>query len=77
MVLALDAPRWQVSKGRKVSIEPGFDDSLYEALRERGHEVSIARSRTVVHGGGQAIFRLEDGYFAASDLRRDGQAVGF
>jgi gamma-glutamyltranspeptidase/glutathione hydrolase len=74
---ALDAPRWQVSKGRKVSIEPGFDDSLYEALREKGHEVSIARSRTVVHGGGQAIFRLEDGYFAASDLRRDGQAVGF
>ena len=74
---ALDAPRWQVSEGRRVSIEPGFDEGVYEALRDRGHEVSIARSRTVVHGGGQAIFRLADGYFAASDLRRDGQAVGF
>jgi gamma-glutamyltranspeptidase/glutathione hydrolase len=42
-----------------------------------GHDVSIADARTVVHGGGQAIYKLDDGYFAASDLRRDGQAVGF
>ena len=28
-------------------------------------------------GSCQAIWRLEDGYLAASDPRRDGQAVGF
>jgi gamma-glutamyltranspeptidase/glutathione hydrolase len=28
-------------------------------------------------GSCQAIWRLDDGYVAASDPRRDGQAVGF
>jgi gamma-glutamyltranspeptidase/glutathione hydrolase len=28
-------------------------------------------------GGGQLIYRLADGYAAASDPRKDGQAVGF
>ena len=74
---ALDAPRWRIDGGMKVTIEPGFDSSVYETLRSYGHEVSIAPARTVAHGGGQAIYRLEDGYFAASDLRRDGQAVGY
>ena len=36
---ALDAPRWQVTEGRGVLIEPGFDDAVYEDLRQRGHEV--------------------------------------
>jgi gamma-glutamyltranspeptidase/glutathione hydrolase len=74
---ALDAPRWQVGTGRAVTIEPGFPDEAYAMLTEMGHDVTKARARTVVHGGGQAIYRLEDGYFGASDLRRDGQAVGF
>ena len=74
---ALDAPRWQVSEGLKVSIEPGFDDGVYEGLSALGHEVSRTRKRSASHGRGQAIWRLEDGYLAASDLRSDGQAVGF
>jgi gamma-glutamyltranspeptidase/glutathione hydrolase len=74
---ALDAPRWQVSKGLDVSIEPGFADSVYAALRDLGHHVEVVRARTVAHGGGQAIWRLDDGYCGASDQRRDGQAVGF
>jgi gamma-glutamyltranspeptidase/glutathione hydrolase len=28
-------------------------------------------------GCGQLIWKLDDGYFTASDPRRDGQAVGF
>jgi gamma-glutamyltranspeptidase/glutathione hydrolase len=28
-------------------------------------------------GGAQAIYRLDEGYCAASDSRKDGQAVGF
>ncbi|HRP62974.1 MAG TPA: gamma-glutamyltransferase [Phycisphaerales bacterium] len=74
---ALDAPRWQVEKGLKVSIEPGFAPDVYASLRERGHDLAVADARTVAHGGAQAIYKLDDGYFGASDLRRDGQAVGF
>jgi gamma-glutamyltranspeptidase/glutathione hydrolase len=73
---ALDAPRWRVDAGRKITVEQGFDEEVYEGLRRRGHEVELA-PQTVAHGGGQAIYRLDDGYFGASDLRRDGQAVGF
>ncbi len=74
---ALDAPRWQVSEGLRVSIEPGFDAGVYEGLRALGHEVDVMPRRGASHGRGQAIWRLEDGYLAASDLRSDGQAVGF
>jgi gamma-glutamyltranspeptidase/glutathione hydrolase len=72
---ALDAPRWQVTSGLKVMIEPGFEPSLYDELRRRGHELEIAPTRSVTFGRGQVIWRLDDGYVAASDLRADGQAV--
>lgn len=74
---ALDAPRWQVSSGLKVAIEPGFDPSLYQELTRRGHDLTIAESRNVSFGRGQAIYKLDDCYCGASDLRADGQAVGF
>ncbi|MDY7108447.1 MAG: gamma-glutamyltransferase family protein [Planctomycetota bacterium] len=74
---ALDAPRWQVAGGMKVRLEPGFSDEVYDTLRRRGHDLEIDTRRWVLFGGGQAIYRLEDGYLGASDLRRDGQAVGF
>ena len=73
---ALDAPRWRLLGGCKVAIEPGFAESVYEGLRKRGHDLSIAKERSVSFGGGQAVYRLEDGFVAASDQRRDGQAVG-
>ena len=74
---ALDAPRWQVSEGLKLDIEPGFRPEIYAELRRRGHEIKIADARGVSFGRGQAIVRLEaaKGYVAGSDLRADGQAV--
>jgi gamma-glutamyltranspeptidase/glutathione hydrolase len=75
---ALDAPRWQVTTGLKVTVEPGFEPSLYEELRKRGHEIEIAGEKNVSFGRGQAIYRLvDDTYCGASDLRADGQAVGY
>ncbi|RMH09676.1 MAG: gamma-glutamyltransferase family protein [Planctomycetota bacterium] len=74
---ALDAPRWQVEKGLRVSIEPGFDETVYERLRELGHELRVHERRNASFGRGQAIYKLDDGYCAGSDLRCDGQAVGF
>ena len=74
---ALDAPRWQVERGLRVGIEPGFDAGVYEGLKGLGHELTVSRSRSVTYGRGQVIFRLNEGYLAASDGRADGQAVGF
>ncbi len=72
---ALDAPRWQVMSGLKVTIEPGFEASFYEELRRRGHELDITPRRSVSFGRGQVVWRLKEGYCAASDQRADGQAV--
>ncbi|MHC4219512.1 MAG: gamma-glutamyltransferase family protein, partial [Planctomycetota bacterium] len=74
---ALDAPRWRVDGGLVVEIEPGFEPRVYDELQGMGHDVRIADARTVAHGRGQIAYRLDDGYLAASDLRSDGQAVGF
>ena len=49
---------------------------VLEGLRERGHEL-VAVEDYNQFGSCQAIWRLGDGYVAASDPRRDGQAVGF
>ncbi|MGD1916916.1 MAG: gamma-glutamyltransferase family protein [Phycisphaerales bacterium] len=78
---ALDAPRWQVERNGRVMIEPGFetlaDASVYDELEAMGHALRRRGSRSAQFGRGQIIYRLEDGYIAASDLRADGQAVGF
>ncbi|MEM9065367.1 MAG: gamma-glutamyltransferase family protein [Planctomycetota bacterium] len=73
----LDAPRWQVTEGLKVSIEPGFAPETYDRLEAMGHELRRVGSQNAGFGRGQIIYKLEDGYVAASDLRADGQAVGF
>jgi gamma-glutamyltranspeptidase/glutathione hydrolase len=74
---ALDAPRWQVSEGVKLTVEPGFADGVYEALRDLGHDLTVPERRNAGQGRGQVICRLEHGYVAGSDLRCDGQAVGY
>jgi gamma-glutamyltranspeptidase/glutathione hydrolase len=74
---AIDAPRFRIDAGVQVTIEPGFDAQVYEDLRRRGHDLRVAPQRTVAHGGAQAAYRLAEGYLAASDPRRDGQAVGY
>ena len=73
---ALDAPRWQVFGGKRVSVEPGFDQSVYDELERRGHEVTKASHPTIQFGSGQVILKLKDCYAAGSDPRHDGQAVG-
>jgi gamma-glutamyltranspeptidase/glutathione hydrolase len=73
---ASDAPRWRVDGGLDVSVESGgFAPELLEGLKQRGHRLRLASLGEF--GGAQLIYRLEDGYFAASDHRKDGQAVGF
>jgi len=77
---ACDAPRWRVNAGI-VNAENGFDAATAQGLRELGHRVEPFADSYQDYGAGQFIWRLGDpaveGYAAASDPRRDGQAAGF
>jgi len=78
---ACDAPRWKVGTGLSVDCEKTMAASLREALIARGHRIESIPDPYMDFGSGQFIWKLsdaaEDGYVAASDSRRDGQAVGF
>lgn len=72
---AADAPRWQVGEGRTVLVEQEVSESVRAQLAARGHDVSVAPAW--MFGGAQVIHKTEAGYVAASESRKDGQAVGF
>jgi len=75
---AADAPRWRVTGGLDVAVETGFADDTLRRLAARGHRLAEHDPQTSpLFGGAQLVHRLDDGYLAASDHRRDGQAVGF
>jgi gamma-glutamyltranspeptidase/glutathione hydrolase len=75
---ASDGPRWIVNPDFSVSFEEHrFAPGVLDELRQRGHRIVPAESVNFAFGGAQLIWRLEDGYCAASDHRKDGGAVGF
>ncbi len=78
---ACDAPRWKVASGRQIDCEQTMSAELQQGLRDLGHEIVATPDAYMDYGSGQFIARLtddrEDGYVAASDSRREGQAVGF
>jgi gamma-glutamyltranspeptidase / glutathione hydrolase len=74
---ACDAPRWRVMEDLDVWIEPGFSPGVLEELRRRGHRLAVAKPPSLDFGAAQLVYRLHDGYAAASEPRRDGQAVGY
>ena len=76
---ACDAPRWMVNQDLSISLESSFSSDVIEELRERGHNIIPNSHHSLFgeFGGAQLIFCLEDGYCAASDPRKDGQAFGF
>lgn len=73
---ACDGPRFRWVHGTQVSCEKGFPQSTLDELRNRGHDL-ITVDDYNQFGSCQAIWRLDGGYFGASDPRRDGQAAGF
>jgi gamma-glutamyltranspeptidase/glutathione hydrolase len=77
---ACDAPRWRYHAGT-LSTEEGMPPATVAGLRTLGHGVDSFADSYQDFGAGQFIWRLGDpaseGYVAASDPRRDGQAVGF
>jgi gamma-glutamyltranspeptidase/glutathione hydrolase len=74
---ACDGPRFRVVQGLDVSVEEGrFDPATLEELQRRGHRI-VTIDDYNQFGSAQLIWKLDAGYFVASDPRRDGQAVGF
>ena len=78
---ACDAPRWKVDQGLSLDVEPTLPASVAHELTGMGHRIENLRDSYMDFGSGQFIWKMGDaadsGYLAASDARRDGQAVGF
>ena len=76
---ACDAPRWRYNAGLEINVEAAMNPATVEGLVARGHQVEVISDSYQDFGAGQFIWRLGDpaveGYVAASDPRRDGQAV--
>jgi gamma-glutamyltranspeptidase/glutathione hydrolase len=73
---ACDALRWHVTPDFQLALESGTSPEVVSELERRGHTL-LPEFETSLFGGGQFIYRLEDGYLAASDSRKDGLAAGF
>ena len=70
---AVDAARFRHLSGRRVAIER-IGDAVAADLEARGHE--LADWQRTDFGGAQVIVRLEKGWAAASEPRKDGHAAG-
>ena len=78
---ACDAPRWRYNAGFEINVEAAMNQDTVQGLADRGHRMEVINDSYQDFGAGQFIWRAGDpkieGYVAASDARRDGQAVGF
>lgn len=72
---AADAPRFRHLAGRRVALESPIPDSVRAGLTAMGHEVEELAPGGA--GGAQLIIKLDKGYVAASDPRKDGMAAGY
>ncbi|MYE15928.1 MAG: gamma-glutamyltransferase [Gemmatimonadetes bacterium] len=70
---AVDAARFRHLSGKRVAIER-ISDEVAAELEARGHE--LADWTRTDFGGAQVILRLEKGWAAASEPRKDGHAAG-
>ena len=73
---ACDAPRWQVIEKGKVIVESSFPKRIVEELSNRGHDIGFEKNE-ILFGGAQVIQKIQGGFVAGSDPRKDGCAAGF
>lgn len=75
---AVDAPRFRVEDGPVILLESHVPASVIDSLKACGHHIEIKPADSLDFGAAQLILRQTNGtYIAASDPRRDGQAVGY
>ncbi|HEY7027928.1 MAG TPA: gamma-glutamyltransferase [Gemmatimonadales bacterium] len=72
---AIDAPRFRHMSGLKVALEAPLADQVRAKLQAMGHQVVNLAPGSA--GGAQMIIRLDKGWVAGSDHRKDGQAAGY
>ena len=70
---AVDAPRFRHLDGVTVAVENVHPD-VARRLEVMGHE--LCETSQTTFGGGQAILKLDRGWAAGSDRRKDGMAAG-
>ena len=73
----LDAPRWRVDPGHMLDLEPQASELARNGLAALGHALMPKYDAYMDFGAGQFAYKVDGGYVAASDWRRDGHAVGF
>ena len=72
---ALDRPRWRYREDDSLAVEPHFDGHTAGKLVRKGHDVGTLPPALF---GGAQIVRNEDGTLsAATEPRKDGNAVGY
>lgn len=71
---AVDAARFRHLAGRRVALEAPIDEQVRRRLEAMGHV--LVDDGGVAFGGAQAVMRLDRGWAAASDPRKDGMAAG-
>jgi len=71
---AIDAPRWRI-KSDELWVEPSIQTKTLQGLAARGYR--IIEGTFLDFGAAQVVSRMDHGYLAASESRRDGCAVGF
>jgi gamma-glutamyltranspeptidase/glutathione hydrolase len=74
---AADAPRWKIALDGTLLLEQAIGEDVARGLAQLGHRIVRASPGSTEFGAAQLIHRLGDAYVAASEPRRDGQAVGF
>ncbi len=72
-----DAPRWKVMPDGRLLIEDSYGTEVLKGLADLGHNVVALPHGSQDFGAAQLIRKLDCGYAAASEPRRDGQAVGY
>jgi len=73
---AIDGPRFRIVQGMEINFED-FPKATLEELARRGHKVIELEPGYMDFGCSQIAYKLDDGYLAASDARRDSLPVGF
>ena len=71
---AIEAARFRHLEGYRVAIEGPVGEEVRAQLAAMGHEITDETQSDF--GGAQAIVRLDQGWAAGSDPRKDGMAVG-
>lgn len=73
---ASDAPRWHLTETGDLALEHGTSDEIVQELIGLGHSM-VEHPPEHLFGGAQLILRIDGGYCAASDHRKEGHAAGF